>query len=167
MKRFSRARLFMWAIIHSFIFVTLSTFVPRLALMTILNGIFLGIVVAVVIVYTPLVWFTFKKNNVDRVSQLALGIALIWVSIAGQRLYWIVWHANGMPEEWRSNPFLAALAFIAIIGGGLFVTAPGYPPEGSPDEIEFWGANRNMLLFMGGLGGMATFALSLYSGGAF
>ncbi len=167
MKRFSRARLIMWALIHSFIFVALSSFVPRLALMTILNGVFLGIVVAVVIVYTPLVWLTFRRGNVDRVSQLALGIALLWVSIAGQRLYWIVWHANGMPEAWRSNPYLSALAFISIIGGGLFVTAPGYPPETSIDEISFLGANRKMLVVMGALGGMIASGLSVWSGGTF
>lgn len=167
MKNFSRSRLVMWALLYSAIFVTATTFIPRLALMTILNGIFLGIVVAVVIVYAPLVWFTFRRGRVDRVSQLAIAIALIWASIAGQRLYWIVWHANGMPEGWRSNPYLSALAFISIIGGGLFVTAPGYPPEGSGQHSEFWGSNRNLLLTLGALGGTITFGISVYSGGTF
>jgi len=167
MKTFTRSKLIMWAAIHICFFILISTFVPRLILMTVLNGVFLGIVVAVTIVYLPIVWQTFRKNEVDRVSQLAIGISLIWASIAGQRLYWIIWHNYGMPESWRSNPFLAFMSFISIIGGGLFVTAPGFPPSNSTEEAEFWGTNRNMLVALGVLGGVVTFSLSVFSGQVF
>lgn len=165
MKHFSRARLLMWAFIYTLVFVLASTFIPRLALMTILNGVFLGIVVAVIIVYTPLMWFAFRKGRIDRVSQMALGIGLIWLSIAGQRLYWLIWHSKGMPETWNANPYVSAMVFLSIIGGGLFVAAPGYPPEDSVEQSEFWGANRNMLLFFGTTGGFVTFIVSIVTGG--
>lgn len=157
----------MWAFVLAGLFLLLATFVPRLQLMTILNGIFLGIVVAVIIVYSPLIWFTIRKGRFDRVAQLSLGIGLMWLSIAGNRLYWIIWHNYGMPQSWQSNPFLASLVFLSIIGGCLFVTAPGFPPEGSLEPREFWGANRNMLLSFGVLGGVITFGLSVFTGNAF
>lgn len=165
MKKLVKSKPFLWAWPLLALFILLTTFVPRIALMTILNGIFLGVVVAVVIVYTPLVWVTIRKRKFDRVAQLSLGIGLMWLSVAGNRLYWIVWHSYGMPDEWRSNPFLTACVFVSIIGGCLFVTAPGYPPEGSLEPVEFWGHNRNLLLFFGVLGGLLTFGLSLYTGG--
>lgn len=167
MKSLTKSKVILWAMLLAIVFVVVSSILPRIELMTILNGIFLGIVVAVVIVYSPLIWVTVRKPKFDRVSQLSLGIGLLWLSIAGQRLYWIIWHSYGAPNEWRSNPFLAAMVFLSIVGGCLFVTAPGYPPETSEETIELLGSNRNMLLFLGAIGGLITFGLSLYTGGAF
>lgn len=167
MKKLVKSRAFLWAWPLTALFVVLSTFVPRVQLMTILNGVFLGVVVAIIIVYSPLIWFTVRKGKFDRVAQLSLGIGLMWLSIAGNRLYWIVWHNYGAPQSWQSNPFLAALVFISIVGGCLFVTAPGYPPEGSLEPAEFWGRNRNLLLILGVLGGIVTFGLSVFTGNAF
>jgi hypothetical protein len=164
MKTLTKARLFMWASIYAAIFVVLALIFPRVVLLTLLNGIFLGIVVAVAIVYAPLLWLTIRRNSVDRVSQLALAISLIWISVAGQKLYWLIWQGNGMPVEWRSNQFLALFTFLSIIGGGLFVSAPGYPSEDNHSLAEFWGANRNLLLVLGTIGGVTTCAISLYTG---
>lgn len=151
-----------WAVALTAIFVALSTFVERVQLLTILNGVFLGIATAVIIVYSPLGFYSLRKNRTDRASQLALGIGLVWFSIFGQRLYWIIWRYNDSPESWQSNPFLSAMAFMAIIGGALFVTAPGYPPPTNEAPVTLWGANRPLLLGLGTIGGLVAFALSIY-----
>jgi hypothetical protein len=167
MRHLVKSKVFMWAWFLAGVFTLLALTVPRLQLMTILNGVFLGVVVAVIIVYSPVIWFTARKGRFDRVAQLSLGIGLMWLSIAGNQLYWIVWHYYGAPQSWQSNPFLASLVFLSIIGGCLFVTAPGFPPEGSLEPKEFWGTNRNLLLFFGVLGGIVTFGLSVFTGNAF
>lgn len=161
---FDRMRLGMWALALALVFVVLSTFVPRVTLLTILNGVFLGIVAATLIVYSPLIWLTFRKVGFDRVSQLSLGVGLLFLSIASQRLYWIIWHIYGTPPSWQSNPVLAAIAFVSIIGGALFVTAPGFPPANSPEPIVLGGSNRKLLLILGGLGGVVTFIVSVTTG---
>lgn len=164
---FTRSRLSVWALGLAALFAVFSSLVPRAELMTILNGIFLGVVVAALIVYSPIILLTFSNKRLDRVSQLSLGIGLLFLSNAGQRLYWIVWHVSGSPIGWQSNPFLQAMAFLAIIGGCLFVTAPGYPPDSSLEAVALWGANRRMLIILGGLGGILTFGLSVWSGNGF
>jgi heme/copper-type cytochrome/quinol oxidase subunit 4 len=141
--------------------------VDKVQLLTVLNGIFLGVVTAVIIVYSPLFFLSLKKRSADRVSQLAIGIGLLWLAIAGQKIYWIVWKANDMPIEWQSNYFLSALTFLAIIGGGLFVTAPGYPSPQGVERVGIWGEHRNMLLTLGAIGGVLTFCISVYTGTAF
>lgn len=151
-----------WAVILTALFAIVSTLVPRVEFLTILNGIFLGIATAVIIVYSPLGWYSLRKNRTDRASQLALGIGLLWFSIFGQRLYWIVWHYHGSPLSWQSNPFLAFMAFLAIIGGSLFVSAPGYPAPNDDIPVTLWGGNRKLLFSLGAIGGVITFALSIY-----
>lgn len=167
MKKLARSKFSLWSLVISLLFVIASSLIPRVELMTILNGVFLGVVVSVMIVYSPLLWVSIRSNKGDRVSQLAMGIGLLWVSIAGQRLYWIIWHANGAPQSWQSNPFLSALVLISIAGGCLFVTAPGYPPETEIDTVAPWGENRKLLLIFGTLGGFATFLISIVTGNGF
>lgn len=161
---FDRMRLGLWALGLAVAFMLLSTFIPRVMLLTILNGIFLGIVAATLIVYSPLIWLTFRKVGFDRVSQLSLGVGLLFLSIAAQRLYWIIWHVYGTPASWQSNPVLAGIAYVSIIGGALFVTAPGFPPANSPEPIVLGGSNRKLLLILGGLGGVVTFVVSVTTG---
>lgn len=162
-KKIAHRRFGLWAVVLSGLFVACVNLMPRVAFLAILNGVFLGVVVCVIIVYSPLVLATFYKPKTDRVSQLALGIGLIWLSIACQKIYWIIWHIYGAPLSWQSNGFLAWVSYIAIIGGCLFVTAPGFPPETSLDtQVELWGANRTLLLTLGAIGGVVAFVLSLW-----
>lgn len=157
-----RSKLVLWAIGLLAIFVGLSTFVPRVPLLTVLNGIFLGVSTAAVIVYSPVISYALKKPKFDRISMLAIGIGMLWLAMIGQRAYWIVWHAYGSPLSWQSNPFLAAMAFMSIIAGGLFVAAPGYPPSDDAPEIPMLGENRSLLMLLGAIGGLLAFSLSMY-----
>lgn len=154
----------LWASFLSILFAVMSTFIPRIPLMSVLNGIFLGLIIAIIIVYSPLAWYAIKKGKGDRVTQLSLGIGLTFFSLACQRIYWLVWNAYGMPDSWQSNPISLAFVFISIIGVALFVTAPGYPADDKEiiDKIGVMGANRNMLILFGAAGGLTAFVLSVY-----
>lgn len=167
MNCLTRSKAFLWAVILGMLFSVLTFFIPKLELLTILNGIFIGIVTGVIIVYSPLIYYMIRYNKTDRVSQLAIGIGLLWLSIAGQKIYWIVWHSYGAPLSWQANYFLSAMSYLAIIGGSLFITAPGYPPPTSLEPVELWGANRKLLLILGAIGGIITFAFTLQTGGTF
>jgi hypothetical protein len=81
-------------------------------------------------------------------------------------LFSIVWTINGKPPEWLDSITLPALTYIAIIGGGLFVMAPGYPPEALFQSVALWGANRKLLVGLGLAGGIIAFCISLYTGAA-
>lgn len=164
MRQLTKARFLLWVALLSLTFTFFSTFLPRNNFMTILNGVFLGIVVAVIIVYAPLGIYSIRKGKGDRVSQLSLAIGMLFFSLAGQRLHWLIWQAYGEQDSWRSNPVLQGLVFISIIGAGLFVTAPGYPPddENTFEKVAVMGANRNILIFFGAIGGILAFILSIY-----
>lgn len=162
--KFTRLRLTMWAFLAGAFFVLLHMVVPVNALIAILNGIFLGVIVAVGIVYFPLIWFAFKHGKLDRVSQLSIGIALLWLSTAIARGWSFYFRYNGTPDIWRDHWIVSLIAYLAIIGGALFVTAPGYPALAEEEPFVFWGANRKLLLILGAIGGITTFVLSIYPG---
>ena len=154
----------MWALLAVVFFGVLQAFVPEADLIAILNGVFLGVIVAIGIVYGPLVWFTYRKGRLDRVSQLSIGIGLLWLSTAIQRAWSFYYRYNGSPQEWQNSWIVSLVAYLAIIGGALFVTAPGFPPISAEEPIELWGANRKLLLTLGFIGGFTTFVLSVYPG---
>lgn len=164
MRRLTRSKLILWAFVLAAIYTVIAMVVPSVHLIIVLNGVFLGIVVAVTIVYSPLIWLTLGRKEFDRVGQLSVGIGLLWLSIAGQRLWSSVFNYYKAPMEWVNHPVTGAITFVAIVGGCLFVTAPGYPPKTSIEPVELWGANRRLLLILGSLGGMLAFVLSVYPG---
>lgn len=164
MRRLTRSKLIMWAFVLAAVYMIAAIIVPSVRLIVVLNGIFLGIVVAVTIVYAPLIWSTLGRKEFDRVGQLSVGIGLLWASIASQRLWSSVFNYYQAPIEWINHPITGAITFMAIVGGCLFVTAPGYPPKTSIEPVELWGANRRLLLILGSLGGMLAFVLSVWPG---
>lgn len=161
---FTRFRLAMWALAALAFYILLEAVMPNGVLLAILNGVFLGVIVAIGIVYAPLVWFTFVSGKLDRVSQLSVGIGLLWTSTAIQRAWSFYFRYNGAPDSWIDSPVVTFVAYLAILGGALFVTAPGFPSEAANEPIVLWGKNRKLLLILGTIGGTTTFLLSVYPG---
>lgn len=161
---FTRFRLAMWALVAALLFTVIEWLVPNAAVIAIFNGIFLGVIVAIGIVYAPLVWYSLKLNRFDRVSQLSVGIGLLWLSTAVARGWSFYFRYKGAPQAWQNSWVISLIAYLAIIGGALFVTAPGYPPVDATEPIALWGANRKLLLTLGAIGGITTFVLSVYPG---
>jgi hypothetical protein len=147
------AKLLIWAVIASILFLIAKIFIPNPPLINLLNGIFFGVSVAVAIVYSPLIRYSLTYNKFDRVSQLSIGIGLIWVSMAFQRLWAGYNRFFGSPLNAANSTETALIVYIAILGGILFVSAPGYADTQPP---VFGGENRKLLLIFGMLGGLAT-----------
>lgn len=149
-----------------FIYTIGLAFIPVKLFIAILNGIFIGITVAVAIVYMPLICWTMRQKNFDRVSQLAIGIGCLWAGLFGNRVWALYNRLYGNASDALNSPVVAAMIFIAIAGGILFVTAPGYPPVGdyTSDHEPWGGKNRNLLISLSTIGGISTFALSFFLG---
>lgn len=142
MKNLTKSKALLWAIGLSAAFWLVAAFVPTVLLIDTLNGMFLGIAVAVILIYLPLVWHTIGSKTFDRAGQLSIGISLLWLSITMSRGWSAIYRYLGSPTYLLNSPIIAFFIFIACIGGGLFVTSPGYYP---PPPIPFGGYNRRLL----------------------
>lgn len=120
--------------------------VPAHVLIPILNGIFLGLVGAVTVVFFPLFWRSIRQKRFDRVAQLTIGIILTWASLILSRSASTINRIVG-PEAVTNTHLVTLAAYLAILGGVLHVTAPGM----LEDKLRY---NRGLLalsLLIGGV----------------
>ena len=150
--RITRPKLALWAIVLFFGFIIVDRFTSNPMMITILNGVFFGVSLAVLIVYLPLIIYTLRHNIFDRVSQLSIGVGLIWLALVSQRVLAMYNRFYGSAENAANSPYTEFNIFLAIIGGALFVSAPGY------DNLvpRFAGSNRELMIFFGIAGGVIT-----------
>jgi hypothetical protein len=125
-------KLVLWAVVLISLFIFIEKFTNTVMVITILNGVFFGISFAVLIVYLPLIIYTIRHNIFDRVSQLSIGVGLIWLALV--------------------SPYTEFNIFLAIVGGVLFVSAPGYDNK----LPRFAGSNRELMIILGITGGIIT-----------
>lgn len=155
MIKINRRNLALWATILISLFFILSWLIPEPPFISLLNGVFFGISIAVAIVYSPLIWDSLRHSRFDRVAQLSIGIGLIWLSMFLQRGWSSFNRLFGDIGTAANSPVVAFLVFMAIVGGSLFVTAPGYY-EAVELQPRFGGNNRHLLVILGLLGGTLT-----------
>ncbi len=162
----NRRNLLLWAIILAALFYVLSSFIPEPPFISLLNGIFFGVSVAVAIVYAPLIWYSIRYSKFDRVAQLSIGIGLVWLSAFLLRAWASFQRFFGDFNTAANSPFVGFFVYLGIIGGALFVTAPGYyEPRDLP--VKFGGRNRGLLLGLGAVGGLITSILYIVFGPRF
>jgi hypothetical protein len=154
MLNITRRTLILWALILTVIYSAVSFFVEEPPLINLLNGVFFGVSVAVAIVYAPLFIHSIHHPKFDRVSQLSIGIGLVWLSLLCSRLWTTANRYYGNTEEVVNSPITGFIVFMAIVGGSLFVTAPGYTI--GPPPSKFMGKNRNLLVTLAAFGGLLT-----------
>jgi hypothetical protein len=162
MKPF-RSTVLLWALSLTAFYWTLAAILPTIRLLTILNGIFLGAIVAAAIVFSPLLKVAFTAKVVDRVSQLALGISLMLTTLTLNRFWWLYVHINGDPKL-RNSPILGAIYFLYIISICLMVNGSGAPKIAENNHFQIFTANRRLLLLYGTTGGVFTFVVSVWMG---
>lgn len=136
-------------IIHSFmaftLFALLAFLLPLKTLIVLLNGVFVGAAVSVLVAYRKLFW-----NSIlgvlpyDRVRQMALGFALCWTAYVISVLASIYVRSTG--GDPASLMIVAAGRYIAIIAAVLQITAPDFGLG------LFHGRDRKMLFLSLGLG---------------
>jgi hypothetical protein len=66
-----------------------------------------------------------RKTFPDHVGQLAMGIFLLWTSMAIQSFWYVLWRVAGQPLWMFNNDFNSFTLYLFSIGGALHVTAPG------------------------------------------
>jgi hypothetical protein len=145
-------KLVLWAVVLISLFIFIEKFTNTVMVITILIGVFFGISFAVLIVYLPLIIYTIRHNIFDRVSQLSIGVGLIWLALVSQRVLAMYNRFYGSAEGAANSPYTEFNIFLAIVGGVLFVSAPGYDNK----LPRFAGSNRELMIILGITGGIIT-----------
>lgn len=136
----SSRRLAVLAVAAAVLYGVLIATVPDRFLVQVFNGLFLGVVGTVTVVFFPLFWRAIRVRNFDRVSQLTIGIILTWFSLILSRGTSALIEATDEATRQHAAPVIAFAAYIAILGGILHVTAPGMVEDK-------WKYNRGLLAF--------------------
>lgn len=129
------------------LFLLLMLALPARIVVELLNGVFLGIVGAMIIVYTAPLWRMIKSRGFGRVAQMVVGLALLWVAIALSRGLSVVVNIAGDDIRPRLMPAIATVAFIGIVAGVLQLSATG-------TVDDKWTYNRHLLAAAGVVGGV-------------
>lgn len=106
------------------LFALLALVVPNERLLPIMNGICIGIVGTVSVVYWPLLVRAWGDHQFDRVSQLVVGMFLMWLSLLGSRMASLYINITGDSASVANSPVITFLAYMAIIGGVLHISGP-------------------------------------------
>lgn len=133
------SRLALFSVAAGAVFAALALFVPNSILLPVMNALCIGIVCTVTVVFTPLIKRSLQDKSFDRVSQLMVGMLLMWLSLIGFRGANLYIAITGKAAEVASSPVIAFLAYMAILGGVLHVTAPAVISQSD------WKKNRKTL----------------------
>lgn len=133
------------ALLATALYVLALVALPTRVFVEVLNGLFLGMVVAVTVVFFPLFVRAISQRKFDRVAQLTIGIILTWLSLIISRSVNAMGKVLGNTEVLATSPMVTLAAYLAILGGVLHVTAPGM----LDDRLRY---NKSLLLFAGALG---------------
>lgn len=144
MKKLVRSPVIWCGLAISLFYFVLAFTVDRFTLYALLNGIFMGVTVAVIAVYWPMFWRSIREVPFNRTSHLALGIGLVWIALIVSRALSIYTrHSNpelAVSAEAFNNPFVGYVGLLAILGGVFHVSGAGIDSHGK------FTRGRNLLL---------------------
>ena len=147
-----RSRAALFVLLAGVVFALLALVIPKQVLLPVMNAACIGIVGTVTVIFSPLIVRAFKDKEFDRVSQLMIGMLLMWLSLLGSRFTSLYINITGDVSVAQS-PVVAFLAYMAVLGGALHITAPSFVPN-SKESIR-----RNFIL--GATVGVALTVLTL------
>lgn len=158
MKRLTRRTLLMASLVALSVYLVLAAALPTRILVAVMNGLFLGMVVSVSVVFAPLIKRAVLLRDFDRVAQLTIGIFLSWTSLIISRSVNTYGKIFDKPGEAAGSGMVAVAAYLAILGGILHVTAPGMVD----DKLKY---NKGLLALAAMVGAVAAaVAIWLQSG---
>lgn len=106
-------------------FIVLRTWLGPERVIVLLNGLFAGSMVAIVVAYHKLIWFALLgRGEYNRVRQMTLGFAVGWGAICIGVANSIMLRASG--EAIPTSELTAVARYLAIIAAMLQVTAPDF-----------------------------------------
>ena len=104
-------------------------FIPRSIL--VLGAILIGVSTAVTIYYVPAAVDALRRDRLDRVGQLALGIVIGQLSTTIARLWAAAVRVTG-DHALADAPIVLIYIALGILAGALHITAPGTGENGVP-----------------------------------
>jgi hypothetical protein len=135
MKRLVKSRVF-WAgwIVPFAMYWTVAYFAPNKYLIPTLNALVLTISAAVMVAYTPSVWWVVRTQNAE-VAKLRFLLIGIWLSWSAQ-LFWrawsLLWLLSGREEWMIQNDVVGFFLFSVFCGGSFHLLSPNSLWSGVP-----------------------------------
>jgi hypothetical protein len=129
-------------------FVVAAIIFPPAVLVEMLNGLFIGVLFTVTVVYRKLIADSFTNYMLyTRVQQFAIGCALTWVAIACARFASIYFRSNGGTSQIAALDYVTAFGiYTAVCAGYMQITAPGW------DDGYMHGRDRFTLVMASAVG---------------
>lgn len=99
-------------------------FVKSTILIPALNFVLIAVAIAVMFAYAPSILDALRRNNIDRVTQLTIGIVLAWIAAIMLRSWAAAIRITDY--DWmRDSPFVGFCIYLTILAGVLHLTPPG------------------------------------------
>lgn len=146
MKNILRSSFTSHVIVGGLGFAVLASTFTLDSLIVMLNGLFVGSIVSLLVAFGPLIWSLFRgKQQATRAQELALGFFALWIAYI-LTAYVSVW-TRSIGEATANPSYMSALSrYIAVYAAVRQVTAPDY-------GLGFiYGRDRKILLIAMGLG---------------
>lgn len=100
-------------------------FVPPLILRDVFNSLAFGTAIIIIITWLPAAIRAMRESAETGEWQLVLAIFLVWLVVACQRVYVIVFNSYGRPQEWAESAISGFWPYSFLCAGLLFLSAPG------------------------------------------
>lgn len=124
-RRLSPNRAVVFAVLAFLGYWIASMFVPALILRDVFNSLAFGTAIIITVTWGPAAFRAMRESADTGEWQLVLAIFLVWVVVAIQRVYVIVFNAYGRPEAWADSAISGFWPYSFLISGLLFLSAPG------------------------------------------
>lgn len=126
-ERLLKSHVVLGTILLAVFYLLMAIFIPTEFLVEILNGTFLGVSVALFVVYWRLWWFTIRlaRQEYHRADQYALGTEIAWLATFLNRGYAAYLRIEGISNSTTDTHWVGIFVYMWIIGGALQVTSPG------------------------------------------
>lgn len=115
------------AVFLALVYWFFASIMPVDILVPLLNGIFVGVTLALFVAYWRLGWATIRLSRQEyrRADQFAIGIELMWAAIFINRSYAVYLRVIGQAHGFTDNHWVGVFVYMWIVAGFLQVTAPG------------------------------------------
>ncbi len=154
MVKLTTNKVIAWAVLVIAIYTILRIVVPPTALLVSLNGVFIGLMLALVIAYYDLIKNSiFAYGHFDRADQFALGLAILWIATALSALSSIYLRSGDNYIPTSTIGYTIAYRYLAIIAAIVQITAPDF------GKSIFYGRDRRLMIIAGSTGVLVSIVL--------
>lgn len=129
-KMLTKRALLMGTLVLGLVFAALAMVFEGADLINFMNGLFLGILFLVGLIWLPAVVRAYRAQQFTRVSQLVVGVACLWLAVALQRILSFFYRSLDKPDWMTDSWAFALVIYLALIGAALNISAPSLDADG-------------------------------------